>query len=263
MDLHGHVPVPFPTPLLERLSDDDLERLNALVPWQCFTADARGRRLGSSAWTGKRTEVQEIPDRRLLHLNSCYDLSDRHVLEIGCFEGVHTTALCRMAKSVTAVDARVENVVKTIVRTSLYGFSPSVFVVDVDHSLEGDQALRADAICHIGVLYHLADPVRHLQALHRLATDVVLIDTHVAPADDDTEEYEVDGVAYRYRRYLEGGREDAFSGTSSHSKWLTLETLTSVLVSSGFEGVDLVEKRDERNGPRVLLHAWRRAHTAK
>ena len=37
--------------------------------------------------------------------------------EVGCFEGIHTIALCQLGAEVVAVDARIENTVKRIART--------------------------------------------------------------------------------------------------------------------------------------------------
>jgi tRNA (mo5U34)-methyltransferase len=43
-----------------------------------------------------------------------------------------------------------------------------------------------------------------------------------------------------------------------HSKWLREEDIVRLLNSCGFERVEVVERREERNGPRVLIHAFRR-----
>src|SRR5829696_3960068 len=147
-------------PFLDRLPDDELRRLNELLPWRAFTVDGQGRPLGGAAWRGKRDAPAAIPDPRILRFHERFELSDKHVLEIGCFEGIHTIALCRLARRVTAVDARVENVVKTVVRCAFFDERPRVFVHDVE--TEGDdEHLRADLCHHVGVLYHLEDPVAH------------------------------------------------------------------------------------------------------
>jgi tRNA (mo5U34)-methyltransferase len=57
--------------------------------------------------------------------------------------------------------------------------------------------------------------------------------------------------------YKEGGRADAFSGMYDHAKWLELKTIIQVLESGGFLNVDIIQTRNERNGPRVLLYAYR------
>ena len=245
-----------PAHFVDRLTDEDVERLNRLLPWRCFTVDAHGRAVGGVAWRGKRNEPQPIPDPRIARFHERFDLTGRHVLEIGCFEGVHTIALCRLAASVTAVDARIENVVKTIVRCGLYDVRPRVFVFDVEGSDDND-LMGADLCHHVGVLYHLTDPVSHLRRLGEWISGGVMLDTHYARPEDATDEYEPDGTRFRYRRYAEHGRGDVFSGMRSHSKWLLLDDIERVLSEAGFDTVEVVETREERNGPRVLLFAAR------
>ena len=255
----GYAEHRVPAPLVERLSDEDLDRLNGLLPWSCFTVDGLGRRFGDAAWTGKRQEPQVIPDPRILLMDERFGLAGSHVLEIGCFEGVHTIALCQRAARVTAVDARVDNVVKTMVRCSFHGCQPTVFTCDVEVSGAADQlaALGVDFVHHVGVLYHLTDPIGHVRGLGRIAGRGVLLDTHVAPAGSATDQVVVDGETFAYMRYAEGGRADVFSGMYDHAKWLPLETLVRLLQDAGFSSVDVVEERAERNGPRVLILAGR------
>lgn len=256
LPLHGFVSEGVPTSRLDELSDHDLERLNTLLPWACFTVDRRGRRFGDAAWAGKRDLPQPIPDRRGVVLDEHFALADKHVLEIGCFEGVHTVGLCRLAARVTGVDARLDNVVKTIVRCAFYGHHPEILLRDVDGgaTLEG---LAADVVHHVGVLYHLEEPAQHLLRLGEIARLGVLLDTHVAEDHEATEALEIDGRTFRYRPYREGGTADVFSGMAAHAKWLTLQGLTDLVGAAGFPRIDLVEDRAERNGRRVLLVAKR------
>jgi tRNA (mo5U34)-methyltransferase len=241
---------------VDTLSDEDLERLNQLLDWRCFTVDRHGRRFGQAAWRGKRDTPQVIPDRRIVLLDERFHLADKSVTEIGCFEGVHTVGLLQCARHVTAVDARIENVVKTIVRSAFYGFHPTVFQHDVERD-PTPPGLHADVVHHVGVLYHLMDPVRHLIDLGLLARVGVMLDTHVATDQEADQTYESDGGLFRYKRYREGGRQDVFSGMSDHAKWLTLDVIMDVLHGAKFGQVEVVETRQERNGLRALLFASR------
>jgi tRNA (mo5U34)-methyltransferase len=246
------------TPLLEQLDDADVRLVNELLPWQCFTVDSHGRAFGRAAWEGKRNSPQPVPDPRILLFDERFGVAGKRVLEVGCFEGVHTTALCRLGADVVAVDARVENIVKTIVRCAFFGESPSVVPYNLDEAGPDDEhLLRADLCHHIGVLYHLVDPVAHLQTLGRTIGRGIMLDSHYAAPEDATDGYEVAGRAYRCMRYREGGRESAFSGMESFARWLLLDDIVGVLRASGFDRVDVVERRQERNGPRVLLFAER------
>ena len=242
---------------VDTLSDDDLSRLNELLDWQCFTADSQGRRFGSAAWQGKRAEPQVIPDQRIVLLNKYFDLSDKHVLEMGCFEGIHKMGLAQFSRQVTAIDARIENVVKTIVRCSFFGFTPCVFKCDVEREPLPIKWLSSDILHHVGVLYHLKDPVTHLLRISQYVRLGLMLDTHYCRDEQADQTYEVGQRSYRYREYTEQGLTDPFSGMHEHAKWLRQDDIIALLRQTGFEQVDVIETREERNGPRLLLIAKR------
>lgn len=258
LPLHGWQEGRVATPLVDRLDDQELELLNRLLPWKCFTVDGHGRRFGDLAWAGKRGVPQAVPDPRIVRMHEAFDLRGKHVLEIGCFEGVHTAGLCRFAARVTAVDARIENVVKTVVRTAMFGCRPEVFPCDVENAEDLACLEEVDLVHHVGVLYHLVDPVAHLRRLAPKVRQGMLLDTHVAAPGSAERSYVSEGRSYRYHHHREGGKAEVFSGMYDHAKWLLLEDLEAVLRESGFARVDVEERRDERNGPRVRLHAFRR-----
>jgi tRNA (mo5U34)-methyltransferase len=253
----GFAPLPRPTPRLDALTDADLHELNRLLKWNCFTVDARGRRVGDRARAGKREEPQDIPDYRTLLLERTFALADKRVLEIGCFEGVHTIGLCDRALQVTAVDSRLENVAKTILRCYLYGHSPDIRRCNVELEAELAALPDVDVVHHVGVLYHLVDPVAHLERLTVKARLGLLLDTHIATPQQATDSLVSGGHTYRCQRFVEGGVAEVFSGMYAHASWLTLETLMALLKRLGFVRSELIEERAERNGPRVLILAQR------
>jgi tRNA (mo5U34)-methyltransferase len=156
-------------PSVDALADEELKALNRILEWSCFTADGAGRRFGRRAWAGKRETPQPIPDPRIVLLNQKIPLAGLHVLEVGCFEGVHTIGLSRFAGKVTAVDARIENVVKTMVRCGFFECTPHVFKCDLEKAEDAARLPQADVLHHVGVFYHLVDPVAHLRTFSRLA----------------------------------------------------------------------------------------------
>ena len=258
----GFPPLARATPRLDRLTGDDLAELNRLLKWNCFTVDSRGRRLGDRARAGKREEPQEIPDYRTPMLDRAFALADKHVLEIGCFEGVHTIGLCDRARAVTAIDSRIENVAKTVLRCYLYGHSPDIRRCNVEVADELAQLPDVDVVHHVGVLYHLVDPVAHLELLNRKVRLGLMLDTHVATAEQATETLTSGGKQYPCRRFNEGGVAEVFSGMYAHASWLTLETLVALLKDLGFARTEVLEQRAERNGPRVLIMAHRNGQPA-
>jgi len=144
-----------------------------------------------------------------------------------------------------------------MVRCNLFNENPTVFKCDIEVWDAPKEWLQADGCHHIGVLYHLKDPVSHLRALAPLIHNAVFLDTHIALPTDTLEEYTSGGERYRYKRYAEGGKKDVFSGMYDHAKWLLLEDIKGVLSQCGFSRINLLEERTERNGPRILMLAQR------
>jgi len=257
LPLKGYVPSTMAVKYIDMLEDEDLIQLNNMLDWNCFTVDSYGRRLGMIAWGNKRNTPEIIPDRRIVMMNNRFNLSDKHVLDIGCFEGVHTIGLCGYATKVTAIDARIDHIVKTNVRCAMYGYIPTVFKYDIELIPTDTSLLQADLAHHVGVLYHLKNPVEHLLNLGRYIKKGIMLDTHYCVAGEATKSYFVNGKEYAYMHYMEHGKKEAFSGMYDHSKWLLLDDIISCLKATGFDQVEIIEKRDERNGHRVLLFAER------
>jgi len=217
--------------------------------------DGQGRRFGAPGPHLNAEQPQTFPNKRTKRMGDVFDLTGRTVLEIGCFEGLHTLGLCALGARVTAVDSRVENVVKTIVRTALYDFHPRAFVLDDERRPAPAELVSAEYCHHVGVLYHLKDPVSHLLELGTLISKGILLDTHYALEEQADRTYEVAGEAYRFRHYGEFGYEDVLSGMYDHAKWLTLPTILSVLERAGFRQVLATDSRIGTQGPRVLILA--------
>ena len=238
-----------------KLSDEDLEQINRILPWYAGTQLEDGRILGSlTARAGKREAVERVPDKRITRLDQVLGLAGKTVLEIGCFEGIHTLGLCSYGATVTAVDIRPLNVIKTAARLACYGYSASVFPLDVE-----DPAATLpdfDVIFHCGVLYHLEDPVSHLQRLlpHGRA---IYLDTHVAEENADDATLEAGGRTYQGHQHYEAGWADPFSGRGRGAFWMRTADLIALIEEAGF-AVQVWSERDERNGRRIGLLAQAR-----
>ena len=240
------------------LKDEDLAEINRMLPWYAGTELGDGRILGSvTARLGKRDSVQPIPDKRITRLHEIVDLSDKTVLEIGCFEGIHTLGLCSYAAKVTAVDLRPLNVIKTAARLACYGYSASVFPLDVEDPCV--ELPQFDLVFHCGVLYHLENPVTHLERLLPRC-GAIYLDTHVAAETDDDASLEVNGRVFHGHHHHEAGWGDPFSGRGTGAFWLRTSDLVELLREAGFDA-DIWSERDERNGRRIGLLA--RAREAK
>lgn len=244
-------------PAVDALPDEELDALNVALPWAAFVVDGKGRPFGRPWSANKRNTPNKIPDPRIVALDQRTPLRDSVVLELGCFEGIHTVALAGLAKHVLATDARIENLAKTLVRCWAFGEVPTVFHWNLEEGPPTHVTVDCDVAHHVGVLYHLRDPVGHLRRLAPHVRGSIMLDTHVASDGDQLEDYVVDGEVLRVRRYRERGRADPFSGMEDHSRWLREDDLVGVLRDLGFATVEVAERRDERNGPRVLIYADR------
>jgi len=239
-----------------RMSDQSLQELNAALPWHAGTVLADGRLVGRlDARPHKREDVQPIPDKRIRRLDQELSLAGKSVLEVGCFEGIHTLGLRHFGADVTAVDIRPMNVLKTLARLSAHGESARVFVLDVEEAVS--ELGHFDVVFHCGVLYHLEDPVTHLRALLP-ACDAIYLDTHVASDGRGGDTLDVAGETFHGYRHQEGGWDDPFSGRGASAFWLGMPDLQALIESQGF-ACDTWSERAERNGARIGVLARRRA----
>jgi len=235
------------------LSAELVEEANQAFDWRAATQLPNGLMLGRM-FEHKRPVPQTIPDKRIVLLNSLIGLKGKSVLEIGCFEGIHTIGLRTFTDDVTAIDLRPANVFKALARLSLHGADAKVYVADCE-KLDASFG-HFDVVFHFGVLYHLMQPVEHLQSLGKLG-DTLFLDTHVAVADAEMTRETVNGREYAYTLAHEGGWSDPFSGKDPSSKHLALESLQAAIADAGFTTQRLLNYRLERNGPRVLIIASR------
>lgn len=240
-------------------TDDQVAELNRLLPWAAMTVDNAGRVIGNPWSSTKRNIAHDLIDHRQEAFAAAFPLTGRHVLEIGCFEGIHSLGLALLGARVTGVDGRVENILKTLARLWAYGHTADVVLWNVEKPVAKAMPKEWDVLHHVGVLYHLAKPVEHLLDVLPRTRHAVLLDTHVAN-DPETAKlsYDVDGVSYRYRRKPEPlAAHGPFAGMEDHAKYLLVEDIIALLQKSGFTDVRLAEDRAERNGRRVTVWAFR------
>lgn len=242
---------------VDHLSDKELQELNGLLPWACFVSDGRGRRFGLPTSPTKRSRPQSIPDRRIVWLDQRLPLRGLTVLEVGCFEGIHTIALCQRGALVKACDGRVVNVVKTAARCAMFNVHPELIVWNVEDPFPASFDPACDVLHHVGVLYHLLDPVTHLQRLAPYVRRAFMLDTHYALDSQTNGVYTVQGREYAFKGFRESGKSDPFSGMYSTARWLRLQDLVALLRELGFVRTEVIEERNERSGPRCLIFAER------
>ncbi len=244
---------------IERFTDAELRDLNELLPWAAMTVDRQGRILGAAYSARKRAGVHTLADHRHVEFDRAFPLQGRHVAEFGCFEGIHTLSLQLLGATVTAIDGRVENVLKTMARLWAYGQTANTLLWDFEREAPSDLPAAWDVLHHVGVLYHLSNPVEHLASVLPRTRSAVLLDTHVARDEADAASvYSVGGRAFAYRRKEEPNADiSPFAGLRDHAKYLLVDDLVGLLREEGFGDTRVVSDRMERNGRRVTIWAFR------
>ena len=227
------------------LTDKQIDLVNEQIDWAAFTCLPDGRRIGKPFHNSKRSHQDFMTDSRIDRLNEIFGLNGKRVTELGSFEGIHSTVLASFNCDVNAVDARPINLAKSAVRASLYGKNIRLTLCDLDNidqlrAFIDRKLLDCDVLVSIGVLYHLLNPVEHLELMFRCTQTGVLLDTHVAESDDELRN--------------EFGLADPFSGTNFRSLWLSADRIIKIANENRFEIVGEKLIRSERNGTRATFY---------
>ena len=227
------------------LTDKQIDLVNEQIDWAAFTCLPDGRRIGKPFHNSKRSRQDFMTDSRIDRLNEIFGLNGKRVTELGSFEGIHSTVLASFNCDVNAVDARPINLAKSAVRASLYGKNIRLTLCDLDNidqlrAFIERKLLDCDVLVSIGVLYHLLNPVEHLELMFRCTHTGVLLDTHVAESDDELRN--------------EFGLADPFSGTNFRSLWLSADRIIKIANENRFEIVGEKLIRSERNGTRATFY---------
>lgn len=120
--------------------------------------------------------------RRQEHLASLgLPLEGRSVLEVGAGIGDHTTFFIDRSCQVTITEGRPENLEVIRLRYPVY----DVRHLDLD-APPPDFAGRFEVIYCYGLLYHLANPAEALAWLAERCSGLLLLETCVAPTDEET-----------------------------------------------------------------------------
>lgn len=220
--------------LVDTLSDDDLARLNDWLPWESWTPDANGRRVGNAA--GRQYPVG---GKLVTALEREFQgLKDYTVAEFGAYEGAHTIGIARAARKVIAIEGRVRNLTCGTIRTAFYGVGEKVEWRHAD--VELSELPDVDVSFHSGVLYHLTKPEGHLDTVCRKSKAGILLDTH------HTGETPAQEKAEHVMSSKDGLRQLAL--------WLPREAILKIL-RDHFKDVRVLSDREEPHGLRFTVVA--------
>ena len=220
---------------IDSWSDQELKKLNKILEWRCFSVDGIGRRFGQKAWKNKRQVPERIPSPEVVLFNQYCNLSGAKVLDVGSFEGIHSISMSMMGAKVFAVDARVENVVKTIVRSGIYRASVETAKFTFEQEPLDRLPSNIDYIFHRSLLPLMEDPVKHLYDLGEIAKRGIYLDTVVYSKLSET--YQTMGKTFRCLTMRNLRMNGEFSGAGKIGRGLEAETIVDSLKEAGFKNI--------------------------
>jgi 2-polyprenyl-3-methyl-5-hydroxy-6-metoxy-1,4-benzoquinol methylase len=212
----------------------------------------------------------------------------KRILDVGCLEGYFSAECALQGASVVGVDGKTVNIRKCEFVRSVLGIPDLTFVKDDAMNLTRQKFGSFNVVLALGLLYHLSDPFKFLANMANLCDGSILIDTHIAFADQPKSigngwkpdlsplrQFKVGKKTYTGRLYREFAPKTRqlskdLSPTASlkndHSVWLTEDSLISLLRDVGFGQISkLVFPKDRqtwwsdaRADARVLMLAVKR-----
>jgi hypothetical protein len=141
-------------------------------------------------------------------LDAVFPLRGKSVIEFGPFDGCQTAGLVQLgAASVTCIEARAENAVKTLTAADVFGWSNVRVMMDDFHNADATKYGRFDLAFAHGVYYHSIAPFVFLENLLGLSDRVFLggfCATDTLPATPWMD-LSHGGRTYRAKQYREAG----------------------------------------------------------
>lgn len=186
-----------------------------------------------------------LPPNKAEQLLQYVDITGMRILEVGPYNGRNTPVLAATADRVVCIEAREENC--ALVRALDL---PNVEIHRGDCRNIPKELGHFDLIFHSGVLYHLYDPVQHLQHIVSRSPKLWL-NTHYA--DRAFTRFNPIG---NYAAYQKGENvEQPLAGIYILSRWLTKLSLLRVLSDVGYTDTRIIHDTMERHGPRIVIYA--------
>ena len=130
----------------------------------------------------------------------------RSVIEFGPLEGCQTAGMVKNGvQSVTCIEARPDNFIKTLVAKTALGWQNVNLVMDDLHNVDVSKYGRFDLAFAHGVYYHSIAPFLFLENLIRLSENILIGGYCATPAwpVGEFEYLEHSGSRYRVKRYEE------------------------------------------------------------
>jgi len=140
-------------------------------------------------------------------LNEVWPLAGKSVIEFGPFDGCQTAGLVRLGvNSVTCIEARAENAIKTMIAKYSLGWDNVRLILDDFHNVDSTKYGTFDLAFAHGVYYHSIAPFHFMENLLSLS-DTIFLGGYCATDQLPPGDYELlshCGKTYRAKKYNEG-----------------------------------------------------------
>lgn len=172
----------------------------------------------------------------------------RNILELGPLDGRHTVPLAQWTQGeVLAIEGRMSNANRTydVIRACGVEAKATVRKGDLEtldlSAVAFEFEVEFDLVFCCGVLYHMADPIRLLDQMAKVAPHLFMW-THHGGAED--------------KPYGEYGMGDPLSGLYPTSLWLSEQRLMAEL-DARYDSVVVHAREDTISGPAITISAAR------
>lgn len=140
-------------------------------------------------------------------LNEKFLLQDKSIIEFGPMDGYQTAGLVHLgARSVTCIEARAENCIKTVLACYAFQWNHVRVIMDDFHNVDASKYGKFDLAFAHGVYYHSVAPFLFFENLLSLSENIFL-GGFCATDSSPSGEFQMlkeNGESYRVKRYEEG-----------------------------------------------------------
>jgi SAM-dependent methyltransferase len=133
---------------------------------------------GSEQYYPAHREIMRVVHERL---GGAFD--GRRILDVGCLEGYFAIECAQQGAHVLGVEGKLLNLRKCEFVRAALGVERAAFVQGDAMVVTREANGPFDAVLALGLLYHLEDPAAFLAQMAGLCDGFVVIDTHIALAD--------------------------------------------------------------------------------
>lgn len=185
-------------------------------------------------------------------------VNGKNILELGPLEAAHTTLLHKLGARITAVEANKQAYLKCLITKEIVGLPNARFLLgDCVQYLEAAKE-PFDMIFACGVLYHMIDPLRFLEALSAKSDSLYIwtmfVDEGAGPSDESVaanwarvrEEVDFHGAPVTlYRRgYLGANKNADFSGgIFNEPRWMSRASILAALKALGYNSLTIEHEK--------------------